>query len=295
MRLSRGQSWAAGTALAVLFGFTLFQASWIAAKPIGKPKLIADRGAEPVRDASGCSSSANGGFMTVYAGPDVSALQLAAGLGGDAVRVKTERVGNDVVITRQFKSTCAADTNSARGSIGEATAALTKPEILWHPANAADAASIIAALPAPATNTPATNTPAPKSGEADRNIFMGDDATIAAVKKARPNSLAFSIGMARQCQADYKLSGMIGSVPETCKNGVMLLAINEVGMTLWGWPNRFMARMEAAKTRVIIAESINAGTITGLTKVEQYNDIANSFNGYIWIDNIADLGPALKR
>lgn len=283
MHLSRGQSWAAGTALAVLFGFTLFQASWIAAKPIGNPKLIADRGAEPVRDASGCSSSANGGYMTVYAGPDVSALQLAAGLGGDAVRVKTERAGNNVVVVRQFESKCAADTNSARGTVSEATAALTKPEIFWHPANAADAVSIIAELPAS------------KQDEVDRNVFIGDDATIAAVKKARPTGLAFSIAKARQCAGDYKISGIIGSVPETCKNGVMLLGIDEVGMTLWGWPNRFMARMGAAKTRVIIAESINAGKITGLTQVEQYNDIANSFNGYIWIDNIADLGPALKR
>ncbi len=283
MRLSRGQSWTAGTALAVLFGFTLFQASWIAAKPIGKPKLIADRGAEPVRDASGCSSSANAGYMTVYAGPDVSALQLAAGLGGDAVRVKTERVGNDVVVTRQFVSKCAADTNSARGTVTEASAALTKPEIFWHPANAADATSIIAALPAP------------KQGEADRNVFIGDNTTIAAVKKARPNGLSFSIAKARGCASDYKLSGMVGSVPETCKNGVMLLGINEVGMTLWGWPNRFMARMDAAKTRVIIAESINDSAIKGLTTVEQYGDIANSFNGYIWIDNISDLGPALKR
>jgi glycerophosphoryl diester phosphodiesterase len=283
MRLSRGQSWAAGTALALLFGFTLFQASWIAAKPIGKPKLIADRGAEPARDASGCSASAPGGYQTVYAGPDVGALQLAAGMGGDAVRVKLERAGSDVVVARQFESKCAADTNSARGSIAEASAALTKPEIFWQPANAADAATLIAALPAA------------KTGEADRNVFLGDDATIAAVKKARPNSLAFSIAKARQCASDYKLSGIVGSVPDSCKKGVILLSIDEVGMSLWGWPNRFIARMGAAETRVVIAESITGSTIKGLTQVEQYNDIANSYNGYIWIDNISDLGPSLIR
>ena len=38
-----------------------------------------------------------------------------------------------------------------------------------------------------------------------------------------------------------------------------------------------------------------ADAITGLTDVNSYGDIANSFNGYIWIDDIEGLGPALKR
>lgn len=272
-----------GAILAALFGFTLMHASWIAPKPLGKPKLIADHAAEPVRDQSGCITAANSGYLALQVGPDVGALQSAAGLGGDGVRIKTERVGGNLVLARQFKSTCAADKNLPRGNINEAVAALTKPEIYWQPANAADAAQLAAALPAP------------KTGEADRNIFIGDDAMVAAIAKARPGALAFSVTKARECAASYKGSGMIGSVPEACRNKVMLLTLDDLGYTLWGWPNRFLARMEAAKTRVIIAEAVDGDAIKGLTQIEQYNDIANSYNGSIWIDDITDLGPSLKR
>ncbi len=270
--------------LAALFGFTLMQASWLAAKPVGKPKLIADHAAEPLRDAAGCIADANSGYLAVQTGPDVGALQMAAGLGGDGVRIKTERSGDALVLAQQFKSTCAGDKNRPRGTITEAVAALTKPELFWQPANAADAQTLIAALPAV------------KTGEADRNIFIGDDAVVAAVAKSRPGALAFTIAKALACASDYKVSAMVGSVPDTCRNGVMLLSLNDLGYTLWGWPNRFLARMQAANTRVIIADSIGAdGVVKGLNNVEQYNEIANSYNGYIWIDNITDLGPALKR
>jgi hypothetical protein len=284
MKLISARSVTIVSVLAVLFGFTLMQASWIAAKPVGKPKLIADHAAEPVRDAAGCVADANTGYLAVQTGPDVGALQMAAGLGGDAVRIKTERQGDNLVLARQYKSTCTADNNRPRGTINEAVAALTKPELFWQPVNAADAQTLIAALPVA------------KADEAERNIFIGDDTVIAAVAKARPKALAFSVAKARACAASYTTSGMIGSVPDSCRNKVMLLSLNDLGYTLWGWPNRFLARMQAANTRVIIAESIgDDSTIKGLSNVEQYNDIANSYNGYIWIDNITDLGPALKR
>jgi hypothetical protein len=284
MKLTNARSITILAVLAVLFGFTLMQASWLAAKPVGKPKLIADHAAEPVRDAAGCIADANSGYLAVQTGPDVGALQMAAGLGGDGLRIKTERSGDTLVLARQYKSTCAADNARPRGTLNEAVAALTKPELFWQPANAADAEALIAALPAP------------KAGEVDRNIFIGDDAVVAAVAKARPKALAFSVASARACAASYKSSGMIGSVPDNCRDKVMLLSLDDLGYTLWGWPNRFLARMQAANTRVIIAESIGTdGAIKGLNNVEQYNDIANSYNGYIWIDNITDLGPALKR
>ena len=75
----------------------------------------------------------------------------------------------------------------------------------------------------------------------------------------------------------------------------MLLTMDQVGYTLWGWPNRFLARTGAAGLKVVIAESVEGDIITGLSDVNRYGDIANSFNGYIWIDNIEALGPALKR
>ncbi len=81
----------------------------------------------------------------------------------------------------------------------------------------------------------------------------------------------------------------------SCKNGTMLLTLDDLGFTLWGWPNRFLGRMKDFNVRLIIAEDVVDGQIKGLTDVNQYGDIANSYNGYIWVDNIEELGPALRR
>lgn len=105
---------------------------------------------------------------------------------------------------------------------------------------------------------------------------------------------AFTVASAQQCAADYRGS-LLGSVPESCANGVMLLTLDELGYTLWGWPNRFLDRMAKAKTTVIIAQDVNDGTIKGLTDVRQYGEIASGFDGYVWIDRIDQLGPALRR
>jgi glycerophosphoryl diester phosphodiesterase len=265
---------------ALFFGFTLLHASWLADKPGGKPKLIADHGVDPVRDTAGCIASANAGYGTISVGPDVSALQGAVGAEADAIRITTEVAGTMLVLARQFKSECAADNALPRSTISEAAIGMTKPRLFWQIKGGEQASMLLAQLPAAAKG---------------RSVIVGDDAAVAAIKQAQPKMWAFSINGARACASDYRLSGMWGSVPASCRNGTMLLTLDDLGYTLWGWPNRFMARMQSAGVRIIISEDVADGQIKGLSDVNQYGDIANSYNGYIWVDNITDLGPALRR
>ena len=149
----------------------------------------------------------------------------------------------------------------------------------WAVAEGVDAArALVAALPA---------------GDL-RHMLIGDDASVRAAKAERPAMRAFTIAAARKCATDYRGS-LLGSVPESCTNGVMLLTLDDLGFTLWGWPNRFLDRMAKAKTMVIIAQSVEGATIQGLTEPSQYGEIAKDFNGYIWVDKIEELGPALQR
>ena len=157
---------------------------------------------------------------------------------------------------------------------------MTKPELFWQIVGAAQAKILLAQLPQSALK---------------RSVILGDDAAVAAVKQVKPVAWAFSISGSRLCAADYRLSGTWGSVPASCQNGTILLTLDDLGYTLWGWPNRFLDRMRNANVRVIIAEDVVDGRIKGLTDVNQYGDIAESFHGHIWVENIQDLGPALKR
>jgi hypothetical protein len=267
------RNWVISAAALLFFGFTLFQASWLADKPEGIPLLIANKGAEPTRDTQGCASGPSAS--------EVGSLAMAVGSEANALNMTTDTVGGQLVVGRQFESTCASDKARANSSIGEAVYALSKAELLWRVKGAEQAQMLLSALPA--------------AGKDDKQALIGDDAAVAAFKKARPKAWAFSIPAAQACASDYKLSGLWGAIPESCNQGTMLLTMDQVGYTLWGWPNRFLARTGAAGLKVVIAESVDGDKITGLTDVNRYGDIANSFNGYIWIDDIEELGPALKR
>lgn len=263
---------------ALAFAFTLFQASWLADEPTGKPKLVADHAADPVRDAQGCVASANSGYGGVIVSADIAALQAAAGSGANAIRIKTAVADGALKVAPQFESTCAADNMRARATLADAAAGMTRPELFWQITGADQAAMFMGAAPA-----------------LDRSFVIGDAAAVAALRKTQPTLRSFSINGAQKCASDYRLSGLWGNVPASCKNGTMLLTLNDVGYTLWGWPNRFLARMKDAGVHVIIAQDVVDGHIKGLTDVNQYGDIARTYNGYIWVDNIEELGPALKR
>ena len=267
------RTWIILAAALLFFGFSVFHASWLASAPEGMPKLVAAKGAEPTRDTQGCAGGASAS--------EVGSLAMAVGNEANALNMTTQVVGGQLVVGRQFESSCAADKGRPNSQIGEAVYALSKPELLWRVKGVKQAGMLLAALPAP--------------GKDDKQALIGDDAAVAAFKKARPKAWAFSIPAAQACASDYKLSGLWGSIPASCKQGTMLLTMDQVGYTLWGWPNRFLARTDAAGLKVVIAQSVDDDKITGLTDVNSYGDIANSFNGYIWIDDIEELGPALKR
>jgi hypothetical protein len=263
------------------FGFSLFQASWLADAPSGGPKLVAGKAVEPSRDTQGCATYMAMGYGSAYTGPDINALAAAVGSEADAVQISTQMVEGTLKVAPQFESKCASDRARPLGDIAPAANALSKPQLFWRAKGAEQAAALLAALPA--------------AGATDLQGLIGDDAAVAAFKKARPKAWAFSVPAARACASDYRTSGLWGSIPESCAQGTMLLGIDELGYTLWGWPNRFLTRTGAAGVKVVIAESIEGDTIKGLTDVTRYGDIADSFNGYIWIDDIEGLGPALKR
>ncbi|MGL5838108.1 MAG: hypothetical protein ACRCY3_06345 [Sphingorhabdus sp.] len=280
MKLSRRNTIIILALTALFFAFTLLHASWLADAPKGMPKLVADRAVQPVTGPDSCFASANSGYGAVAVGPDVAALQLAAGSNAQALHIRTKDVGAvfELRLARQFAGGCDKDKATPTATIEEALSVLTRPELFWHVDDANAARALLEKLPA---------------GD-KRHILIGDEKTVKRARQMRPDMLAFSIPAARKCAADYKGS-LFGSVPQSCVDKVMLLTLDDLGFTLWGWPNRFLDRMAKADVRVIIAESVENDRIKGLTEPRQYARIAKGFNGYIWVDKIEELGPALKR
>ncbi|MEE9432631.1 MAG: hypothetical protein V3V15_00135 [Sphingorhabdus sp.] len=261
--------------------FSLFQASWLASKPGGAPKLVASGPVDVPRDGAGCVIQGGLARGAEQASPETLMLQTAVGFGADAIVIDGEMADGKAVLPRFFAGKCPSDASRPRAAQAEAMARLSKPDQFIRVNDAAHAKAVLASAPAVAGDK--------ASGQA--RIFFGPEAATAAIS----DQAAFSIENAQACTSSYRVSGLWGGVSDICRGGTMLLELGDLGYTLWGWPDRFLARMKAANVRLIIVAGVEDGEIRGLTKLPQYSDIARSYNGYIWVDNIAELGPALKR
>lgn len=285
--MERNIRYAILAALLIAFAFSLYHASWLAHDPEGGPKLIAGKPAALPLDADGCIAAPpnarmwNSDFGNVLPA-DIRRLLQTSGSGADAIVMESEIRDDRLVLTRPPEAGCPRDQAAERTAMGSALSQLAKPEQFLRVASAAHGKRLLRVAAA---------------HPAKRIFFADGEAEIAPISGAP----AFAIETARACASDYRRTGMWGSIPENCKSsgkdgsGTMLLTLDDLGIGLWGWPDRFLARMAENNIRVIVAADVTEGGITGLTEVEQFGDIANSYNGYIWIDNIEEMAPALRR
>jgi hypothetical protein len=129
----------------------------------------------------------------------------------------------------------------------------------------------------------------------ERYGLMGDAASVAVVRAREPKAWAFTVDEGRACFNDYVKLGWVGIVPSSCAGKTITVPIDQK-WKIAGWPKRFQARMAAAGTRVILTgPDSGSGALTGLTKLEQIPEIPRDYAGFVWVDDIALIGPAVRR
>jgi glycerophosphoryl diester phosphodiesterase len=124
--------------------------------------------------------------------------------------------------------------------------------------------------------------------------FYGHPAVTRRLKTLVPGVWTFWKGEMRACLADYAKIGWTSYVPESCRNTTVAVPLN-YQWAIWGWPNRFLARMEKAGTRVILMGPYEKGEIAGIERAEQLEDVPRDFRGYLWIEDFYAVGRALER
>ncbi|MEP2987700.1 MAG: glycerophosphodiester phosphodiesterase family protein [Parasphingorhabdus sp.] len=130
---------------------------------------------------------------------------------------------------------------------------------------------------------------------ADGDSFYGDTAPVKRMRALVPGIWAWTAAEGFSCASDYKLAGWIGSLPESCKGGTMIVSLDQQ-WRIAGWPNRTAERMEEHGGHIILAagQDENGGLI-GLRDWRQLRSINGSYKGWLWVDDIATVGPALVR
>lgn len=121
-----------------------------------------------------------------------------------------------------------------------------------------------------------------------RFMFYGGAEPIHALQAKLPglHAMALKGGTPnlRTCLLRYELVGWTGYVPDACRNSLIAIPINYAPY-LWGWPNRFVARMRSVNTPVFVAGPYN-GVSQGLDAAGAAA-LPKDYAGGIWTDDIA--------
>jgi glycerophosphoryl diester phosphodiesterase len=95
----------------------------------------------------------------------------------------------------------------------------------------------------------------------------------------------------KSCLVRYALLGWSGHVPQACADGLVVLPLSYARL-LWGWPHRFVDRMQRSGIEVVIEQG--SETAFGLDDADALARLPNGFRGGIWTDRIERVGPLLS-
>lgn len=117
------------------------------------------------------------------------------------------------------------------------------------------------------------------------------------LREARPELRAVSRRSLMTCAKSYVLTGWLGHVDEACRNTIVFVPSN-YGWVAWGWPDLFLARMEAAGSEVYIVDAIRRGDRPGLNGVDDAEALAAvpaNWRGGVATDRIEIVGPLTQE
>jgi glycerophosphoryl diester phosphodiesterase len=130
----------------------------------------------------------------------------------------------------------------------------------------------------------------------DHLTFFGAAAPLFRLREIIPIVRTWSARSSEACLRGYLEAGWFGHVPSRCDGGMIIIPIDQAGF-LWGWPNRFLARMRRHHTDVMLIgriDSLATAQFTRLDTIEELSRIPAGFDGLIWTDRIGIIGPAVR-
>ncbi|MEL4024929.1 glycerophosphodiester phosphodiesterase family protein [Lysinibacillus endophyticus] len=121
----------------------------------------------------------------------------------------------------------------------------------------------------------------------------GGDLPIATLKEIMPNVSVMSKETLKSCLLSYMAVGWTGYVPASCKN-TQLHIPEKYTPLMWGYPSKFLKRMEKVDTRVILVAG-KGNWSEGFDQEQDLERIPQKYTGGIWTNRIDLIAPAIKK
>lgn len=120
----------------------------------------------------------------------------------------------------------------------------------------------------------------------------GGDAAMTALRHTLPALRVMSRRSLVRASLAYFALGWSGYLPEACRGTEIRLPLRFAPL-FWGWPHRFVARLESVDTRVVLVSGDGRWS-EGFDSLDSLSDIPAGYAGVIWTNRIDRIGPALK-
>ncbi|WP_395622677.1 glycerophosphodiester phosphodiesterase family protein [Sphingomonas daechungensis] len=309
----------------ILLVFTFINASWLAGTSPGGVRLIAHRGVSQLFDHTDlkrddCTATRIEPPVHDYLENTVRSMQAARQMGADVVEIDIAPTKDgQIAVFHDWTVDCRTN---GKGNIRDKTIAEVK---LLDPGYGYTADSgktfpfrgrqvgtiptLQEALNALPSSPIIFNFKGTDAGEADqlavalkaarrdvvarKDIFYGAPGPVDRIRQIYPDAFAWSKEGAKACTMDYLKLGWTSIVPQSCRNGILIVPLNRQ-WAFWGWPNRTIQRMDKVGARILIVGPYGDKRGMGLTLPEQLGKIPSTFKGYVWVDDIWTVGPALR-
>ncbi|MCP1144619.1 glycerophosphodiester phosphodiesterase family protein [Lysinibacillus endophyticus] len=121
----------------------------------------------------------------------------------------------------------------------------------------------------------------------------GGDLPIESLKEIMPNVRVMSKETLKSCLLSYMAVGWTGYVPASCKN-TQLHIPEKYTPLMWGYPSKFLKRMEKVDTRVILVAG-KGNWSEGFDQEQDLERIPQKYTGGIWTNRIDLIAPAIKK
>lgn len=132
------------------------------------------------------------------------------------------------------------------------------------------------------------------AGRQGEITVFGGPRPVSAVRERLPHVRTITRPRLKKCLIRYLAAGWTGYVPSDCRHTVLLVPANAAPW-LWGWPNRFLRRMDDVGTRVVlIGDYGGEGLSQGFDDPDLLSQLPRDYSGGIWTDRIDRIGPALR-
>ncbi len=114
--------------------------------------------------------------------------------------------------------------------------------------------------------------------------LYGNEEGLAYLREQCETIRVLSVNRLKNALLYYELLGWTGYIPKEIHNMELHIPIS-YAKYLWGWPNKFVERMESVNTQVVIVEG-NGKWSEGFDSLESLDNIPDGYTGHIWTNRI---------